>query len=473
MTLEIFCPSQKGHDPLAYDHPASLVSLDEQIAVKGDILKSTLARWDGAQSSPHGKQPKLILGGHSIGAYMALEIVRRRLSPVPVASVHLLFPTLHHIGQSPNARKLSWLLQANDRSQVAPWTPNLLVFVTYFISVVLRIVQILPIPIIHFLVLIAAPAQSLEMVRITAAFVLRASCVQQALHMARDEMRLVRQVQKFDDEEMDGKDIPNTKLRAYWASGDLDHWAPESTRLAVEDILGLKGLELPADILDKTTSVTGKPLSSLPKKRSFTIDEIRKVRRSSKRRALAGMVRAGASASYGLASSIGQLGYRNRQGGPPPAPSSGASLAGPASLGRTPSTSPKTLRRRPSLIAARASRRFDGSIVIEPAASQDSNGEDLDLLAKDPDDIINGVVFSPAAIEPTYDEVMGSPSIDNAKITASGHLETLNGQSTLQMPDRASIVCKLGMPHAFVLENSEKMATISSAMTIADVLDTK
>lgn len=459
--LEIFCLSQLGHDPHALQPPQKIVSLDEQIQNKADILKAITERWNGRKATILANRPKLILAGHSIGAYIALEIVRRKLNPVPVSSVHLLFPALHQIGHSPNARRLSWLLKADDRPLLSPYAPSVLMLLSYLISIVLRIVQFLPLPIVHFLVLCGAPSQPMEAIKITSDFILDSKCAQQAISMGREEMKLVKKVQALNEAEdehhqsngqSNGSALP-VKLRAYWAAGDLDGWAPESTRLAVEETLGLQGYELPAAIIDKQKGLT--PQKTLKKRKSYSVEEIRRARRNgsgAKRRALAGMVHAGASAGYGLASSLGNLGYR--RGAPPRAPSSGmrniqSPLGSPA----------RTLRRRPSLVAARASRRFDGSIVIEPAGEDDG---ELDLLAEDPENSLDGVVFSPGAIEPTLDEALRPGP--TGKVSS---LTTLD--PALTMPDRASIVCKLGMPHAFVLEHSDKMAAISSAMIISDL----
>lgn len=471
-SIEVFCVSQLGHDPHALSSPSKMISLEEQVQNKADIISTISGRWTSA------RRPTLLLAGHSIGAYMALEVVRRKLCVSTVASVHLLFPTLHQIGLTPNARKLAWLLKANDKPVVERFFPSALMLLTMLVSVVLRLVQCLPLPLVHFIVLCAAPSQPVSALKVTSDFILDPASVQQALFLARDEMRLVKRVQNLLDisssptkgslgasKELSGKPARNghqaspVKLRAYWASGDLDGWVPASTRAAVEEALELQSFELPADISDKNKSATVQ--KQLRKKRSYTVDEIRKARQGGKRRALAGMVHAGASAGYGIASSLGNIGYRRRTGqvaGPPPSASSGMRKLD------SPLSSPqRTLRRRPSLVAARASRRFDGSIVIEPAA--DTDEEDLDLLAKDPDDVAEGVVFTPEGL---VQSPLGAAW--EAGENGGGLAGNQAAGAPMKMPDRASIVCKLGMPHAFVLEHSEKMAAISSAMVIADIL---
>ena len=430
-SLEIFCPSQLGHDPLASVFPETLVSLDEQVTHKAAVLATVSTRWSG-------DRPRIILAGHSIGAWMALEIVRRGLNRTPVYSIHLLFPALHQMGQTPNARKLAWLFRASDSRQHQASSMLFLPLLTALyalLSVALRVVQILPIPVVHFLVLLGAPTQPPSAVRTTTNFVLSPPCVKQALYMANDEMMLVRQLQDLPASSTAEAEV-DVRMRAYWAAGDIDGWAPDKTRKVVERTLGMQSYELPQDIVDKSSPIA--PLQrSIRKQKSYSIDEIRKAR-SSKRRALAGMVRAGASASYGLASSLGTLGYRRGQ-----APSqSGGSSSGVGEEGQR-----RFVRRRPSLMAARASRRFDGTIMIEPAEGNDSND---DLLSKDNDEI-DGIVFE-------------SPSVERSQeVLSEGE------KAQLRMPSRASIVCRNGFKHAFVLEHSEQMASISAAMVLADM----
>lgn len=69
-------------------------------------------------STAPGRVHKLILIGHSVGAFILLELLRRgRLtsaSPAKVAGGILLFPTVVDIAQSSNGRKLGMLLLLPD-----------------------------------------------------------------------------------------------------------------------------------------------------------------------------------------------------------------------------------------------------------------------------------------------------------------------------------------------------------------------
>ncbi|UZJ50730.1 hypothetical protein CBS101457_000050 [Exobasidium rhododendri] len=422
--LEIFCPSQLGHDPLSPESDLSMVSLDEQVKHKALILGTISSRW-----SDH--QPKIILSGHSIGAYMALEIVRRSLHTAPVTSIHLLFPTLSQMLLTPNAKKLSWLFRISDRRQHQSGHLLMLLILALLatlLTVSLKILQVLPLPIVHFFVLIGAPTQPPSAVKTTTNFIMTPSCVQQALYLASDEMQLVRQLDDLARSTSSGT-TPDVKIRAYWAAGDQDGWAPEKTRKVVERTLGLHPFYLPQAMIAESGRKTHKP-------KSYSIDDIRKARQS-KRRAFAGMVRAGASASYGLASSVRQLGSRQQE----------ASTSF-KSQGQAPSSS-RSSRRRPSLMSARASRRFDGTIYIEPEEPAEGEMAIDDILANN-----DG----------------GLNDIDLQNVPGNDAREGSNGKKvTLSMPPRASIVCRQGFKHAFVLESSEQMASMSAAMILADL----
>lgn len=54
---------------------------------------------------------KVILIGHSVGAYIAVEILSRSDGSVPLEHGFLLFPTLTHIAESPSGKRATKLLQ--------------------------------------------------------------------------------------------------------------------------------------------------------------------------------------------------------------------------------------------------------------------------------------------------------------------------------------------------------------------------
>ena len=78
-------------------------SLDEQVAHKRTVLRLLLAQ------SPPGT--RLILGGHSVGAYCAVELLREPEFSQSCDRAILLFPTLANIGATVNGRRLTPLFR--------------------------------------------------------------------------------------------------------------------------------------------------------------------------------------------------------------------------------------------------------------------------------------------------------------------------------------------------------------------------
>lgn len=131
---------------------------------------------------------RLVLIGHSIGAYIMLEVIRRWreqcsvLAQNPGLRVEIvggiaLFPTIVDIAKSENGRRLSALLRT-----------GLLIPAAWYLSVTAA--AFLPQVVVSTLLgySTAMPQWAAD---ITAAFLRTPSCVHQSLHMARDEMNLV------------------------------------------------------------------------------------------------------------------------------------------------------------------------------------------------------------------------------------------------------------------------------------------
>lgn len=297
ITLEIFCPSQKGHDPWAFDHPNSIVSLDEQIIIKAKLLHVVFTRWRCGQNTLESHTPKLIIGGHCIGAYMALQIVERRLNPVHVTSLHLLFPSLHHFGHISKSGKLVWVLEANQRPFLSSWTPTLAVLITIVVLTILRLAQAFPFSIIRFIVSVILPSASRQTVHITSTFLLHSSCVKQAIHLAHDEM-LLNSPKKHGQElraSDGGRSVSEkTKLRIYWTSeNENEHNKGSATHQIVENALGLECFGYSVEGFNKGTSMATKAMySQQARKRSFGRCGVRKVRRRGKSISLVVMARA-------------------------------------------------------------------------------------------------------------------------------------------------------------------------------------
>ncbi len=94
------CIGHSGHSRASYtERPHTLA---EQVAHKLDLVRHFI------RDNP---QARVVLAGHSVGAYIALELLRDAFIGQHVARVLCLFPTVHHIGTTPNGRRLYPLLK--------------------------------------------------------------------------------------------------------------------------------------------------------------------------------------------------------------------------------------------------------------------------------------------------------------------------------------------------------------------------
>lgn len=95
----VYCIGHSGHSVATVRRPAA--TLRDQLAHKHAALRHVLAR--------HPVDTRVVLGGHSVGAFCAMDALHSASSVVPperIAQVWLLFPTLTHIVDTPNGRKL-------------------------------------------------------------------------------------------------------------------------------------------------------------------------------------------------------------------------------------------------------------------------------------------------------------------------------------------------------------------------------
>jgi pimeloyl-ACP methyl ester carboxylesterase len=172
----------------------------------------------------------IILIGHSVGSYIALECLRLRLStstttPLRPIGAILLFPTVTHIAQSASGVKISALFRIPN----FPWLAH-------------RAVQALFWPLsdgaLRWAVgrVTGMPEGAAE---VTAGFLRSGRGVWQALHLAREEMKMITEdrwdediwgIEHRDEEEKgEGKLVP--KLVFYF--GQNDHWVADHTRDAL------------------------------------------------------------------------------------------------------------------------------------------------------------------------------------------------------------------------------------------------
>ncbi|RYE96640.1 MAG: hypothetical protein EOO41_04350, partial [Methanobacteriota archaeon] len=115
--LNIVCVGHASHS--VHSASGERYNLQQQVAHKVAFVQRLL------QDVSPGAQ--LVLAGHSVGAYMAVEVLRS----VPVTSLHkciLLFPTLMHIGRTVNGTSMMPLFRyfrpvATFATRVLSWLP--------------------------------------------------------------------------------------------------------------------------------------------------------------------------------------------------------------------------------------------------------------------------------------------------------------------------------------------------------------
>ncbi|ODQ54537.1 alpha/beta-hydrolase [Saitoella complicata NRRL Y-17804] len=188
-----------------------------QVAHKVRILDRVLEEMD--MKNKGGKRTKIVLVGHSVGSFIACEVLKER--PDIVDAAILLFPTLSHIALSPQGKILTRCLSIPGFARGISYLPA-----------ILR--TLLPSPILNTLVksVTGLPEAGL---RTTVDELLNSSSVYSALSLAASELLLIRDLD------------PNffathaSKLICYYAATDawVAEWAREEVRSMGEE----KGLK--------------------------------------------------------------------------------------------------------------------------------------------------------------------------------------------------------------------------------------
>ena len=197
------CPSQVRHKV------AALVWLQERLPAAG-----------------------IILGGHSVGAYMCMRVMDALSAPAAVLQVHNWFPTVIDLGATPNAGRLAPLFtRAGRRGAMA-------------VAWVVR--TLLPFPAQRWLVRLympGAPAWVPDVVR----SLLHEDVANAALTMGAQEMvEIAAQVLSLNT------DVWEHRVRWLFAHGDDDGWVPALVR----DRLGAR--------FDKSVSSVCAPHARVP-----------------------------------------------------------------------------------------------------------------------------------------------------------------------------------------------------------------
>ncbi|CAM6111576.1 unnamed protein product [Calypogeia fissa] len=215
-------------------------SLQEQIELCEERLGTFIHRH--AASSPDFSAPtKVILMGHSVGAYILLELLRRQqerlqtgdeeIPRVDIVGGISLFPTVTWIAKSPSGRRLGWALTLPGFARVVGVLAKGLGFVVPEF-ILRRIVG-------------ALARMPPKAARTTTEFLKSPLGVRQALWMAADEMRMIEE-DRWDDALWA---CERTRLVFYF--GERDHWVDDGFRNELIRLRSVEGRDWPKMVLDQ------------------------------------------------------------------------------------------------------------------------------------------------------------------------------------------------------------------------------
>ncbi|KXG49990.1 Protein of unknown function DUF2305 [Penicillium griseofulvum] len=192
------------------------LSLEDQICfVQGKLATLMGDETNGNSTVNSGSRQKVILIGHSVGAYIAMEILRRHREARPESTFDIvggamLFPTVKDIAASPSGQKLTTLLSI---------IPRLAVVVSFFARL---LTFLLPASLLRSVVRLFMGDPPDHALDTTCSFLKSPRGVRQALHMAADEMRTITSDKWCDD---------------VWGAAS----APDQTRDEIVAMRGQKG----------------------------------------------------------------------------------------------------------------------------------------------------------------------------------------------------------------------------------------
>ncbi|KAK5000624.1 hypothetical protein LTR66_000536 [Elasticomyces elasticus] len=227
--ISIYGHSLAGFELGDADDRALPLDLEQQIAFVearlDDAAKPLRSNADGRR-----KNVEVVLIGHSVGAYILLEILRRRreratdsetaeqTDRVKIVQGICLFPTVTHIARSKSGRKFTWLLTLPYFALLASFLAKAFTFWV-------------PPGALQYLVGIVTGFPP-HATAATAAFIQSKHGVRQALHMAKHEMQTITE-DRWDAELWDTALATSTsaeKPKLFFYFGESDHWVADETR---------------------------------------------------------------------------------------------------------------------------------------------------------------------------------------------------------------------------------------------------
>ncbi|KAG0303419.1 hypothetical protein BGZ98_006678 [Dissophora globulifera] len=194
--IDIFGASHLGHTAGSHvADPSRLYSLEEQVENKIAIVDRLREIYPA--------DTKFILAGHSMGAWLALRVLKARPNH-GIVRLFELFPTIHRIADTPNGRNMRYLFKPVSRSIVGGALSTL------------RFILSAP-PVLQSFVGLVTGVDS-DMAKVTSQDLLRSSVVKNCLFLAEQEMEAIKDMDKELIEEH------ASKLVFYY--GKTDEWSP-------------------------------------------------------------------------------------------------------------------------------------------------------------------------------------------------------------------------------------------------------
>jgi len=198
----ILCKGSPGHDETRQAPPptgryAWLGRTWTYYGVPDQVASQRLALEELRAELPTGAP--IVLAGHSMGAYVATQLLCQHADDVQ--GMQLLFPTISHIGQAPQARFTRC------------WMAPPLLFVVHWLVVCLACLPAYW----HYMLVRTLTMQPPAAARTTSEFLRRPGAVVTALRTYADEEALITDITDELRQVLQRRKIP---MRAYWGRGN-------------------------------------------------------------------------------------------------------------------------------------------------------------------------------------------------------------------------------------------------------------
>jgi pimeloyl-ACP methyl ester carboxylesterase len=99
--------ASESSSPIISFPETSCIALPAQIQAHVEFLDELLAVYDNDLPDATATPTRVLLVGHSIGAWFVQEVLKARPALRPRVGAYMLFPTISHIARSPHGRMLS------------------------------------------------------------------------------------------------------------------------------------------------------------------------------------------------------------------------------------------------------------------------------------------------------------------------------------------------------------------------------